>query len=41
MNVLEIVFAADLLLWGYLNLLVASAFMALIYVNEWVLGVRR
>lgn len=38
MNVLEIVLAPDLLLWGRFNILFAVAFIGVIYVNEWVLG---
>jgi len=40
MNALELVLAPDLLLWGYANVLVALAFIAVIGVNEWVLAER-
>ena len=36
MNMLEVVLAPDLLLWGYFNIVFALAFIAVIYVNEWV-----
>lgn len=40
MNVLELLLAQDLLLWGPLNGLVALGFIAVVYVNEWKLGER-
>lgn len=38
MNVLEFILVPDLLLWGRANAAVASAFILLIYFNEFVLG---
>ncbi|HRH60533.1 MAG TPA: DoxX-like family protein [Chitinophagaceae bacterium] len=38
MNILEFIFAPDLLLWGRLNLLFAIMFALLIYYNEFVLN---
>lgn len=38
MNVLEVIFVPDLLLFGKFNALVAAAFIGLIYFNEFVLG---
>lgn len=37
MNVIEFVYAPDLLLWGRLNALFALLFMLLIYMNEFIL----
>ncbi len=37
MNVLETILVPDLLLWGHFNMLFALGFMAVVYVNEWVL----
>ena len=36
MNIIELMVAPDLLLWGRLNILFASLFMLLIYFNEFV-----
>lgn len=41
MNLLEAIFVPDLLLFGRLNALVAIAFIAVIYTNEWVLNQER
>ncbi|MGI8467632.1 MAG: DoxX-like family protein [Pyrinomonadaceae bacterium] len=38
MNVIEFIFAPDLLLWGKVNIIVASFFIALIYFNEFYLN---
>ena len=38
MNLLEILLARDLLLWGPSNALFALAFIGLIYLNEWKLA---
>ena len=34
MNIIELILAKDLLLWGSLNIIFAFAFMVLIYLNE-------
>ncbi|WP_293931951.1 DoxX-like family protein [Sphingobacterium sp. UBA6645] len=34
MNIIELIFAKDLLLWGRLNIVFAFAFMVLIYLKE-------
>ncbi|MDM1050048.1 DoxX-like family protein [Sphingobacterium hotanense] len=34
MNIIELILAEDLLLWGRLNIVFAFAFMVLIYLNE-------
>ena len=36
MNIIELMVAPDLLLWGRLNILFASLFMLLIFFNEFV-----
>lgn len=38
MNILEFLFARDLLLWGGLNAFIAFIFICLIYYNEFILG---
>jgi hypothetical protein len=38
MNIIEFIFVPDLLLFGRANIVVASIFIALIYVNEFVLA---
>ncbi len=38
MNILEFIFAPDLLLWGGLNAFVAFMFISIIYYNEFVLS---
>ncbi|HTD40618.1 MAG TPA: DoxX-like family protein [Mucilaginibacter sp.] len=38
MNVIEFVFAPDLLLWGRSNLMFATMFILLIYYNEFILN---
>ena len=38
MNVLEYILVPDLLFWGRANAIAASAFIVLIYFNEFVLG---
>ena len=38
MNILEFILVPDLLLFGRMNILFASLFIVLIYVNEFILG---
>jgi hypothetical protein len=41
MNIIEFIVAPDLLLFGRMNIVFASIFIVLIYVNEFVLGKRQ
>jgi uncharacterized membrane protein YphA (DoxX/SURF4 family) len=41
MNIIEFLFASDLLLWGKLNSVFASIFLLLVYVNEFYLNKKR
>lgn len=38
MNIIEFIFAPDLLLWGELNIVFAFLFIGLVYYNEFVLN---
>lgn len=38
MNIIELIFAPDLLLWGSFNMVFAAAFILIIYYNEFVLS---